>query len=149
MIFQLPQTWLFWNFCCILGFEKISILQVSLRHLSQMWKTGKLQCKEDAWIVCHSVWWWRMLISTIRVNKDRESPFPNMMVALVLNETTGWGYPHRTSRNYGRYLLEWYQFCIFDFSRNAKDFALFFAKFRENCERKRLHDTLLISGAAL
>ena len=104
MIFQLPQTWLFWNFRCILGFEKISILQVSLRHLSQMWKTGKLQCKEDAWIVCHSVWWWRMLISTIRVNKDRESPFPNMMVALVLNETTGWGYPHRITE--GTYNLK-------------------------------------------
>ena len=30
--------------------------------------------------------------------------------------------------------LEWYQFCVFEFSRNAKDFDPFFEKFRENCE---------------
>ena len=57
-----------------------------------------------------SVWWWRMLISTIRVNKDRESPFPNMMVALVLNETTGWSYPYRISQKFwikeGTYYLQ-------------------------------------------
>ena len=34
--------------------------------------------------------------------------------------------------------LEWYQFCVFDFSRNAKDFDPFFAKFRENCERNKV-----------
>ena len=39
-------------------------------------------------------------------------------------------------------LLEWLYFCVFKFSRNAKDFTPFFAKFRENCEsKKKRHST--------
>ena len=39
--------------------------------------------------------------------------------------------------------IEWYHFCVFDFSRNAKDFDPFFAKFRENCERNMYSNCLL------
>ena len=34
--------------------------------------------------------------------------------------------------------IEWLYFCVFKFSRNAKDFIPFFAKFRENCESKKM-----------
>ena len=38
--------------------------------------------------------------------------------------------------------IEWLYFCVFKFSRNAKDFTPFFAKFRENCEsKKKRHST--------
>ena len=33
--------------------------------------------------------------------------------------------------------IEWLYFRVFKFSRNAKDFTAFFAKFRENCESKK------------
>ena len=35
------------------------------------------------------------------------------------------------------YRIEWLYFCVFKFSRNAKDFTPFFAKFRENCESNK------------
>ena len=38
----------------------------------------------------------------------------------------------------GKLTLEWLYFCVLNFSRNAKDFDPFFAKFRENCERKKI-----------
>ena len=42
--------------------------------------------------------------------------------------------------------LEWLYFCVLNFSRNAKDFDPFFAKFRENCERNKITQfTLLIA----
>ena len=40
--------------------------------------------------------------------------------------------------------IEWLYFRVFKFSRNAKDFTPFFAKFRENCESKKTHHIDLI-----
>ena len=40
--------------------------------------------------------------------------------------------------------VEWLYFCVLNFSRNAKGFDPFFAKFRENCERNKIIQFILL-----
>ena len=68
------------------------------------------------------------------------------MTKIIVIGFANQGNSREIKRTQGSSELEWLYFCVFKFSRNAKEFTSFFAKFREICENKKISPHWLDAG---